>query len=86
MKSACDCAHLGPLTYPSIVNLDMEDRMEIVDYAMPLMNIERLAKDAHNLCLDKKFEEANELALKLGVEARVLSATLAIMQGKETMR
>jgi len=52
---------------------------EIIDYAMPLMNIERLAREAHNLCLGKRFVEARELALKLGSEARVLSVTLMIM-------
>ena len=59
---------------------------EVIDYAMPLMNIERLAKECHNLCLSEKFDEANEIALKIGVEARILSASLAIMQGKETLR
>ena len=59
---------------------------EVIDYAMPLMNIERLAKECHDLCLDHRYSEANEIALKLGVEARILSASLAIMQGKETSR
>lgn len=59
---------------------------EVIDYAMPLMNIERLAKECHNLCLEQRYDEANEVALKLGVEARILSASLAIMQGKETSR
>lgn len=59
---------------------------QIVDYAMPLMNIERLAKEAHDLCLSKDYDEAMELALKLGVEARILGASLAIMQGKESIR
>jgi hypothetical protein len=59
---------------------------EIVDYAMPLMNIERLAKECHDLCLVGDYDGANELALKVGVEARILSASLAIMQGKENSR
>lgn len=59
---------------------------EVIDYAMPLMNIERLAKECHDLCLQRKYAEANEVALKLGVETRILSASLAIMQGKETLR
>jgi hypothetical protein len=58
----------------------------VVDYAMPLMNIERLARECHNHCLNKDYDEANELALKIGVEARILSASLAIMQGKENTR
>jgi hypothetical protein len=59
---------------------------EVIDYAMPLMNIERLARECHDLCLDHKYTEANEIALKLGVEARILSASLAIMQNKESFR
>jgi hypothetical protein len=59
---------------------------EIVDYAMPLMNIERFARECHDLCLNKDYDGANELALKIGVEARILGASLAIMQGKENSR
>lgn len=59
---------------------------EIVDYAMPLMNIERLAREAHARCLERNFVEAENVAMKLAVEARILSASLAIMQGKESTR
>lgn len=59
---------------------------EIVDYAMPLMNIERMAKEIYGACLNDELHDAEEIALKLGVEVRVLQATLAIMQNKETMR
>jgi hypothetical protein len=59
---------------------------EIVDYAMPLMNIERMAKEVYGACLVDDLRTAEEFALKLGVEVRVLQATLAIMQNKETMR
>lgn len=55
----------------------MED---IVDYAMPLMIIERLTKDIHNLCLDKKFDEARDLAVHLTAESRVLQHTLTLMR------
>lgn len=53
---------------------------EIVDYAMPLMNIERMAKEAHNLCLSNKFAEAQELSLKMASECRMLYVSLQIMQ------
>lgn len=62
------------------------ETVDIVDYAMPLMNIERMAKEAHALCLEGDYAAASEVALRLGVEARILSATLAIMQNKETLR
>ena len=64
----------------------MPNVVDIIDYAMPLMNIDRMVRECHDLCLDHKYSEANEIALKLGVEARILSASLAIMQGKETTR
>lgn len=57
---------------------------EVIDYAMPLMNIERMAKQAHDLCLEKRFAEAREVALKIGSESRVLSVTLILMQEKES--
>lgn len=59
---------------------------DIIDYAMPLMNIERMTKDIHNLCLNNDYAEAGELVLHLGAEVRILSAVLAIMQNKDTLR
>lgn len=58
----------------------------ITDYAMPLMNIERMAKDIYNLCLDNNYSAASEAVLRLGTEARVLSAVLAILENKDTLR
>lgn len=55
---------------------------DIVDYAMPLMKIERMAKDIHNLCLEGKYKEALEINTLLGVEARMLYTTLRIMMDK----
>lgn len=55
----------------------------IVDYAMPLMVIEKLAKEVHNKCLKHQYKEAQELALKLGAEARLLQATLVIMEERQ---
>ena len=57
--------------------------MNITDYAMPLMNIERLAKAIHDLCLAHKYGEARELTIHLGVENRILQASLAILEEKE---
>lgn len=52
---------------------------DLIDYAMPLMKIERMAKRIHDLCLEHKYEEAREIALTLGAEARILQHTLRIM-------
>lgn len=62
------------------------ETVELIDYAMPLINIERMTKEIHNKCLEQDFRAAEELTLKLGVETRILSATLALMQKNETMR
>lgn len=55
----------------------------VTDYAMPLMKIERMAKQIHDLCLERKYEEAREVTTHLGVEARILQATLALLEEKE---
>lgn len=55
----------------------------VTDYAMPLIEIERMAKAIHALCLEHKYEEARELTLHLGVENRILQATLALLHEKE---
>jgi hypothetical protein len=59
---------------------------KLIDYAMPLMVIERLAKEVYDACLEQDLGKASEIALKLGTEARILQLTLAIMQNKETTR
>lgn len=53
---------------------------EIVDYAMPLIRIERMIKEIHDLCLEHKFEEAGEQTLHLLAESRVLKHTLTLMK------
>jgi hypothetical protein len=50
------------------------------DYAMPLISIERMTKQVHDLCLEHKYAQAGEVALHLGTEVRILQAVLAIME------
>lgn len=54
--------------------------MEIVDYAMPMMKIEKYIRRVHDLCLERKYDEASFLCAFITVEARVLNATLTLMQ------
>lgn len=54
----------------------------LIDYAGPLMDIERLAKDVHDRCLHGTLAEAEEKSLQLLVEARLLLHTLRHMQNK----
>ena len=61
----------------------LTDSNDIVDYAMPLMNIERLAKEVHQLCLKNKFGTAEDTAVLLLTEVRLLQSTLAIMREEQ---
>lgn len=53
--------------------------MDIVDYAMPLMRLEKMNRKIHDLCLEGKYLDACDLTQHLIVEARILSASLALM-------
>lgn len=55
----------------------------IVDYAMPLMRIDKLAKTIHDMCLHNDLKNAEELTLRLIAEGRILRTSLAIMQNKD---
>jgi hypothetical protein len=52
---------------------------EIIDYAMPMMRIEKMLRQAHDLCLEHRYAEAREVALHIGTEARILQHALSIM-------
>lgn len=54
----------------------------LIDYAEPLMKIERLAKEVHDRCLHHSLADAEEKALELVVESRLLVQTLRHMQNK----
>jgi hypothetical protein len=54
----------------------------LIDYATPLMNIERMAKEVHDMCLHTTLAEAEEKSLELIAEARILVQSLRIMQNK----
>ena len=61
----------------------MMQEVALVDYAMPLMRVERLAKEIHDLCLDGKYEEARGTAMQLVVESRLLQTTLRYMSEEQ---
>lgn len=58
-------------------------KAELIDYALPLITIERLAKEIHNLCLEHKYEDARLIAQMLCAEGRMLQHTLHILDEKE---
>jgi hypothetical protein len=57
---------------------------ELIDYAAPMMRVEKLLKEMHNSLLDKDMITAHEKALALIVESRVLCNTLILMKEQET--
>lgn len=54
-----------------------------IDYAGPLMAVEKLAKEVHNACLDRDFDLAQEKVMALIVEARLTHMSIKHMQEKE---
>jgi hypothetical protein len=55
----------------------------IVDYAMPMMKIETLMRQMHDHCLKRQYPAANALCPEIITEARVLAASLALMEQEE---
>ena len=55
----------------------------VIDYAAPMMRIEKLMKEMHNDLLDKNLSEAFSKATLMIVEARLLCNTIVIMKEKE---
>ena len=45
---------------------------EVVDYAPHIEELKRLIRDVHELANERKQKEAEETALKLAVEAKLL--------------
>ena len=56
---------------------------DITDYAMPMMQIENLMRQIHDHCLKRDYDAANSLCPEIIAEARILAASLALMEGKE---
>jgi hypothetical protein len=52
---------------------------DIIDYAMPLMRIEKLMRQIHDFCLKSDYDAANALCPSIIAEARILSASLVLM-------
>ena len=55
----------------------------IIDYAMPMMRIERLLKDMHNDLLENNFAGASVDATALITEARILYNTIVLMKEQQ---
>lgn len=54
--------------------------MTIIDYAQHLIRLEQLMRQAHDLCLDREYGQAQDIAQAIRTEARLLDITLSEMQ------
>lgn len=52
----------------------------LIDYAAPMMSLEKMLKDLHNLLLENKFDEGLELSMTIAADARLLTHTLRLMK------
>ena len=55
----------------------------IIDYAMPMMRIEKLLKEMHNELLERNFTDASIDTLALIAEARILYNTIVLMKEQQ---
>lgn len=60
--------------------MEIQKSDDIIDYAMPMINIQNMLRKAHDLCLEGRFKEAGDVALHMGVETRMLQQTLKLME------
>ena len=56
---------------------------DIIDYAAPMMRIEKLLRDMHNDLLNRDMGQAFEKASVLIVESRLLANTLVLMKEQQ---
>lgn len=60
----------------------MKEEKELVDYAAPLMRVEKTTKEVSERCLDQKYEEARRLTLRLVAEVAMLHHVVVEMKEK----
>ena len=58
-------------------------KTDIVDYAAPMIRMEKMMRKVHDLCLVHRYEEARDVTIELGAEARMLQHVLKLMDEKE---
>lgn len=55
----------------------------IVDYAMPMMQLEKALREIHDLCLQKRYMEASQQVNNLEYHVNLLRKNLICMQLEE---
>ena len=56
---------------------------DIVDYAMPMMQLEKSLRQIHDLCLQKRYLEASEQVNHVEYHVNLLRKNLICMQLEE---
>lgn len=56
---------------------------DIVDYAMPMMKLEKSLREIHDLCLQKQYMEASKQVNDLEYHINLLRKNLICMQLEE---
>jgi hypothetical protein len=56
---------------------------DLIDYARPLILIEKLVRDIHDQCLNRNYEAAIGLSDQLNNQALELKAVLLLMKAKD---
>lgn len=54
--------------------------MEIIDYARPTILAEKALKDMHNAVIEKRYEDAKELALEAVTQAKLAYHAICVEQ------
>lgn len=56
---------------------------DLIDYARPMIRIEQMLKEMHNLLLAQRMDEAGEVGIYIVAEARLLCHTLTLMKEQQ---
>ena len=56
---------------------------ELIDYARPMIRIEQMLKEMHNLLLAQRMDEAYEISLQTVAETRMLCHVLTLMKEQQ---
>ena len=53
---------------------------ELIDYAKPMISLEKQLRDMHNLLLEGRMDEAIQMSTTLVADARLLNRVLILMK------
>ena len=66
--------------YGELANLQVSQKAPGDYVTIADQKVDKMLREAHDLCLDGKFREAGDVVLHMGVETRMLQQTLKLME------